>query len=146
MVNMDKNDFKKVIKPLLKECLKEILLEQGLTKLVTETVASINEKQVRTPVVNKTSSVQPIQKVKQAPVNENHRLMMEEIGRSGYLSSNFNPFANTNPLTEAQAGSSTAPSNGPLANIDPSDSGVDISDFMNGNKNVWKALVGGKGK
>lgn len=146
MVNMDKNDFKKVIKPILKECIKEILLEQGLTKLVSETAASINENKIKLPAANKSIQTQPIQKAKQSPINQNHKLMMEEIGKSGYLSNNFNPFANTNPLTEAQAGAAVASANSPLANIDPNDSGVDITDFMSGNTNVWKALVGGKGK
>ena len=142
---MDKNDFKKVIKPLLKECLKEILVEQGLTKLISETVATTHQ-QVKQPIVQKNSQINAPQNTKQTATNENHRLMMEQIGKSVYLNNSFNPFANTQALSEAQAGASSAPSNGPLANIDPNDSGVDISDFMSGNKNVWKALVGGKGK
>jgi hypothetical protein len=35
---MDKNSLKKIIKPLIKECLTEILYEQGLNKLIEESI------------------------------------------------------------------------------------------------------------
>ena len=133
---MDKSELKKAIKPLIKECVREVLMEQGLLKIVSEsTVVKPKE-----PVAKATRTEQaPTKK----PVNENHRLMMEEIGRSGYLNSRFDPFSGTQALTEAQA---TGAATGPMSSVDPNDPGVDISNLMNGNKNVWKALVGGKGK
>ena len=131
MVKMDKLEIKKILKPLMKECIREVLMEQGLIKILSETV---EQPQV---VVKK----QPV--VQEKPqINEARKKMVEDIGKSGYMNNKFDPFANTKPLTEAQA----AGAPGPMSNIDPSDSGVDISGLMNTNKNAWKARVGGKGK
>lgn len=139
---MEKNELKKIIKPLIKECIREVFMEQGFIKLIGE--ATTQTKQQVTETIKK-----PVQEVKQQvrpQINANQKLMAEEIRKSGFVSKSFDPFANTNALTEAQAGNlGSAPATGPLANIDPNDSGVDISNLMNGNKNVWKALLGGKG-
>ena len=129
---MDKATLKKLLKPLMKECVREVLMEQGLNSIVSEVVQPAQTKQ--TVVSN-----QPQQKPQ---VNESRKKMLEEIGKSGYMNSRFDPFLNTKPLTESQAAEGVA---GPMGSIDPSDPGIDISGFMNGNTNKWKALVGGKG-
>lgn len=134
----NKSELKKVIKPLIKECIREVLMEQGFMKLVSE---SVSPQKQAVETIKK-----PLQEIKQQPkqqTNTNQKLMAEEIRKSGFVSRNFDPFANTTALTEAQAAGTPM---GPMSSIDPNDSGVDISDLMNGNKNVWKALVGGKGK
>jgi len=130
---MDKTELKKLLKPLMKECIREVLMENGLQKILSEAVVSQPEQKQVTQKVSNTQE--------KPQINEARKKMLEDIGKSGYLNSKFDPFANTKPLTEAQAAG--APS--PMGGIDPDDSGVDISNLMNGNKNVWKALVGGKG-
>ena len=134
---MDKAELKKIIKPLIKECIREVLIEQGLSKMISESVDIAPIQQTQTIKKQSAQDNRPV-------INEARKKMLEEIGKSGYMNSRFDPFANTAALTEAQA-SDGAASHGPLSNIDPSDPGVDISGLMNGNKNVWKALVGGKG-
>ena len=37
---MDKNDLKKMIKPLIKECLTELLFEKGMSKLIDESLSA----------------------------------------------------------------------------------------------------------
>mgnify|MGYP003336859366 CR=1 FL=1 len=135
---MDKVELKKVIKPLIKECIREVLMEQGLSKMISEAA-------VAAPVATQKQEVraQPVRQNNQ--INEARKKMIEEIGKSGYMNNSFDPFSNTEALTESQA-TDGAGSHGPLRGIDPNDPGVDISNLMNGNKNVWKALVGGKGK
>ena len=134
---MDKAELKKIIKPLIKECIREVLIEQGLSKMISESVDIAPIQQTQTIKKQSTQDNKPV-------INEARKKMIEEIGKSGYMNSRFDPFANTTALTEGQASDGGA-SHGPLSGIDPSDPGVDISGLMNGNKNVWKALVGGKG-
>ena len=137
---MDTKEMKAMLKPLIKQCIREVLMEEGLGKLVTEAKTStvVEQKQ---PIQQK-KEINEQQKVELA----NRKKMLDEIGRSGYVSSNFDPFAGTKPLTESQAKNGQA-NTGPLKDIDPSDPGIDISSLVNGSsKKVWKALVGGKGK
>jgi len=131
---MDKVELKKIIKPLIKECIREVLMEQGLSKMISESITPAH-------VINN----KPEENQQSKQLIENRKRMLEEIGKSGYVNSSFDPFSNTKALTESQA-SDGASSYGPLNGVDPNDPGVDISNLMNGNKNVWKALVGGKGK
>lgn len=133
---MNKDELKQIIKPLIKQCIREVLMEDGLKNILSEVQAAPQPTQ-KTPVATK----------QQKPVvTEARKKMLDEIGKSGYMNSKFDPFANTAPLTEAQA-SNKGPSTGPLKDIDPSDPGVDISNLMGGsNKKIWKALVGGKAK
>lgn len=126
---MNTKEMKAMIKPLIKECIKEVLLEEGLAKLISESK--------QTTVVEKAKPA--------TQVNEQRKRMLDEIGKSGYVNSKFDPFSGTKPLTEAQA-SNSGPSTGPLKDIDPSDPGIDISKLMNGNKKIWNALMGGKAK
>ena len=124
---MDKSELKKIIKPLIKECIREVLMEQGLSKMISESVVPTSN------VVNKQSIKQQSDR-NNAQINESRKKMLEEIGRSGYMNSTFDPFVNTKALTEGQATDGAA-SYGPLTGVDPNDPGVDISNLMNGNKN-----------
>ena len=61
--------------------------------------------------------------------------MLDAIGNSSY--NGVNLFEGTIPMAQT-----SEPAN-PLANTDPFDSGIDISNLM-GNKRVWNALLEGK--
>lgn len=142
---MDKTQFKKILKPLMKECLKEILMEQGMLKVLSEAVQAEAPKQVQ-PVKQPLTEAKTVEKNEK--VEEYKKKMLESIGKSGYVNSEFNPFANTEALNEGQAPTSE-PKLGMKSNIDPAvlnNPGVDISGLMAMSKNAWKAHMGGKGK
>lgn len=147
---MDKVELKKILKPLIKESIKEVLMEQGLINLVKE---SITEQ----PVISQKQTVLQRQKtplqenLKEKARNEaleNRKKMLQEIGRSGYVSGGFNPFANTAPIPDSgdMVNEVKIDPRGPLKDINPHDPGVDISGIMDIAAGKWKAHMGGKGK
>lgn len=136
---MDSKEIKAMLKPLIKQCIKEVLMEEGLGRIISE-AKTANIVEQRQPVQQKQAA-----KKETPQLLENRKKLLDEIGRSGYVNSSFDPFSGTKPLTEAQA--SGGEKTGPLRDVDPSDPGVDITGLMNGNnKKVWNALLGGKAK
>jgi len=135
---MNIKEIKATLKPLIKECIREVLMEAGLSKMLTEAVQQ--PEAIERPIVKK-------QEVAKQPdkLNENRKKMLQEIGKSGYMNSKFDPFAGTTPISEGQA--KDGPSMGPLKDSDPNDPGVDISGLLNSsNKKVWNTLLNGKAK
>ena len=123
---MDKNELKKVLKPLIKECIKEVLLEHGVSSLISE--------DKRAPV-----------EAKRAPVDDNRarlakenlerkkKQMLDAIGKDAF--NGIDLFEGTTP-----APAQSEPNRGPLSGTDPRDAGVDISRLPN--FGVWKKLAG----
>ncbi len=114
---MKKEQLKIIIKPLIKECLKEVLIEEGFTKMLSESVQSIEQ-----PIIHKFQK--PQQQVVQKPnLSENRKKMLDAIGNEG-----FDPFAGSQPLKEDKE----------IASGDP---GIDISKLLGENKQVWKQTL-----
>lgn len=135
---MNTKEMKALLKPMIKQCIREVLMEEGLVKVIAEAKTELVE--TKQPVQQK-----PTVKQQPAPITENRKKMLDEIGRSGYMNNSFDPFAGTKALTESQASNTSA--TGPLRDVDPSDAGVDISSLMNGSsKKIMNALVSGKAK
>ena len=145
MVNMDKNDLKKLLKPLIKECLTEILMEEGLMKIVKENVQ-------REPIQEKQASYerQEQQFIKDNTQNKKISLqeaktkLLKEIGING-----FDPFAGSIPPADDETGiieEDILPEKKLMPGIQGS--GVDISRLMGANKQAWNfynnALTKGK--
>ena len=122
---MKKQDLKALIKPLIKECLTEVFLEEGFTKLISETVRMAPQpvEQIRK---------QTVQQDKPASLMETKKKMLDLIGNTG-----FDPFAGSQPLKEDKE-------------VIGGDPGIDISKLLGENKTVWKqtlnALNGKKDK
>jgi len=136
---MDSQSFRKVIKEVIKESLREILKEEGLLQTLSE---------AKQPVRAAPKVVRQLNEETLKDLNANRKLLEQSIGKSKLMptpSKAFDPFAGTQPLTEAQA-SNGQTKTGPLKDIDPRDPGVDVSSLIGGNKATWKALVGGKKK
>ncbi len=125
---MDKNELKKALKPLIKECIKEVLLEQGVSSLVTEAT------RVGNPATTVDQAAQlERSKAMREKLDRQKKKMLDAIGNEAY--NGVNLFEGTTPSQAPRE-----PSNGPLANMDPGDPGVDISKMPN--FNVWKKLAG----
>ena len=84
-----------------------------------------------------TQALQQHRNRKEKQLSENHKKMIESIGRTAY--NGVNLFEGTTPLSNTR--SSTSPHGSkPLDGIDPRDPGVDISTF--GTSGLWKKLAG----
>ena len=73
-------------------------------------------------------------------ITETRKKMLDAIGNDSY--NGVDLFEGTIPLTRGGSSSSTAAPQGALSDIDPSDTGVDISQFV-GKVDIWKALAKG---
>jgi len=144
---MNRKEFKKVLKPLIKECIKEVIFEEGaLSGIVSEVVRGMSVaplvEQVAAPAV---VTNKPVERTKEKreikqKLTETRRKMLDVIGKDAF--NGVDLFENTTPTPGAgpRPGQAAGP-NGPLAGIDPADSGVDISGILNISSGKWKELV-----
>jgi hypothetical protein len=133
---MKKNEFKKILKPLIKEAVKEVLFEPGvLSKVIAEVAQGIQG----TPIVERKAvsvEVRPPQIDEEARLHEENR--QERIRRLnesvGLKTSVF----------EGVSDIQDTPSPGPLSDVKSADSGVDISGItkLAGGSRKWKTLIG----
>jgi len=147
---MDKNSLKKVIKPLIKECLTEILYEQGLNKLIEESIKTKNREVVKENKEEEVYETKEARFMKNAQPNKPNKLqeakkqLLQKIAMNG-----FDPFAGSTPLDGDP--DQIAESMNPDVSVIPGikGGGVDISGLVNQNKQVWKSFsnaLNGKGK
>jgi hypothetical protein len=141
---MDKNSLKKVIKPLIKECLTEILYEQGLNKLIEESIKTKQREVVKESIQEQeTYEAKEVRFMKQAVPNKPNKLqeakkqLLEKIGKNG-----FDPFAGSIPVETSeddQLTESIVPDTSVLPGI--KGKGVDISALLGSNKEIWKTFT-----
>ena len=145
---MDKNSLKKIMKPLIKECLTEILYEQGLNRIIEESIKSKQKEVVREEASYETREAQFMKQTATPKINklqEAKKALLEKIGKNG-----FDPFAGSVPLNEDSSGNITESMNPDMA-LHPglAGGGVDISGLIGKNKSIWKDVstaLNGKGK
>jgi hypothetical protein len=130
---MKKEELKKLIKPLIKECLKEVLIEEGFTKMLSESVQ--NNTPIQQPNVIQQLKHENKQANKQSLLEAKKKLL-DEIGMGG-----FDAFAGTKPLNEG--GNPSVPSV-PVTSFNASDPGVDISRLMSGKMKATMNALNGK--
>ena len=115
---MKAHELKQIIKPLIKECLKEVLIEEGFTKMLSESLRQPTAvEQIKTETTRAKQDIQ----AQKAALMEAKKKILDNIGRNG-----FDAFAGTQPLRESEE-----------VNANP---GIDISSLM-GNKEVWKQTL-----
>ena len=122
---------KAALKKLIKECLREVLLEEEiLTKAISEAVSNTGKHVV---TETKTTNVDAEKENDEArqKINEVKRKLLSSINADAY--GGVDLFEGTTPM---RAETNTK---GPMRNIDPNDSGVDISKLPGAN--VWKHLI-----
>ena len=122
---MNKNDLKKIIKPLVKECIHEVLLEEGLlSNIVSEVVKGVGPQ----PIVeaqHSSAKRKKIVKKSNTAIQEHRRKMMDAVNRDAY--NGVDLFEGTEPLRSAPTGEKKA---GNVDLGDPRDPGVDISSIL----------------
>jgi len=147
---MDKNSLKKVIKPLIKECLTEILYEQGLNKLIEESINAKSREVVKESKEEEAYEAKEVSFMKNTQPNKTNKLqeakkqLLQKISMNG-----FDPFAGSTPIEGD--GQQIAESINPEMAVVPGiqGSGVDISGLLGQNKQIWKSFstaLNGKGK
>ena len=131
---MKRNEFKKILKPLIKECIRDILFEEGvLSNMISEVVVGLNKSQIITESAPRTRK--PANKEissKREDIVLAKKRLLDSIGKGSY--NNVDLFEGTSPMpTTSQPGSS------PMAGVSANDSGVDITKIP-GMEN-WSALI-----
>ena len=143
---MKRNELKQILKPLIKECIKEAILEEGLlSNIISEVVKGLGtntivESQVANPQpVFETRAFMPKDRKPKTQINETRKRMLDAIGKDSF--NGVDLFEGTTPMRAS--GQSAAASSKPLSDVDPGDSGVDISGIFAVGGDKWKKLASG---
>lgn len=139
---MKKSELKQILKPLVKECIKEVIFEEGvLSNLVSEVVKGLGTNTIveqRAPAPTKSKTLEQGEQQFRKQLSESRKQLLDAVGRDAY--NGVNVFENTQALRGgAQTSAPAGPD--PLANVDPSDSGVNIDGIMNLSGKKWKTLL-----
>jgi hypothetical protein len=140
---MNKNELKKVLKPLIKQCIKEVLFEEegALSHIISEVANGLNGN-TRTVVTESAhQQVKTLEREhkKSNQLKEQRKKLLDAIGKDAY--GGVNVFEGTTPAPPA----SNSASQGSLSGVDPRDPGVDISDlFSNKSAAIYNKMMGKK--
>ncbi len=152
---MNKNELKKVLKPLIKECIKEVLFEEkgALSHIISEVANGLVVGTPRKVVTEREQSSQnntsfkrniPDREQRRSNTNkvlkERKKKLLDAIGADAY--GGVNLFEGTTP---APAPPSSNSAQGPLSDVDPKDPGVDISNIFSGKSSaIFNKMMGKK--
>ena len=133
---MNKNELKKVLKPLIKQTIREVILEEGLlSNIVAEVAKGLNGN-----LIAETKQKGPSKQELERRAEEAEKQRQEKIRRLNESMKStiggVNVFEGTAPIVESQQKGAA------LAGVSPDDSGVDISGIMNIANGKWKTLAG----
>jgi len=132
--------LKKVLKPLIKECIKEIIFEEGvLSSIISESIKGASGKTPVQPIVEEKKE-EKFDLRRESPnkqIMETKKRLLGAIGKGAY--GGIDVFEGTTPISANEA---KEPAKGdPMAGVDPSDSGVDISNIPG--FGTWGAITEG---
>jgi hypothetical protein len=146
---MKKTELKALLKPLIKECIKEVMFEDGvLSGIVSEVAAGMGGVQIVEARHRKKTATAPnnekIVEIRQESlreqkqqINEHKKKLLDAIGKEAY--NGINLFEGTTPLKSGGPSPGVIQAQGPLANIDSDDAGVDITNLFGSVGKNWKA-------
>jgi|5B_taG_2_1085324.scaffolds.fasta_scaffold14202_2 hypothetical protein len=131
---MNKNELKRILKPLIKQCIKEVIFEEGgaLSHIISEVASGLSassktivNEQVKTN--KKNMHFDNLQKSESNKKNlrEQRKKLLDAIGKDAY--NGVNVFEGTTP---APSPTSEGQSKSALSGVAPSDPGVDISNLF----------------
>ena len=131
---MNKKELRKILKPLIKECIKEVIFEDGiLSSVISEVMIATGETQQIKEVPQKPVQREAGQAQATKKLQEQRKQMLDAIGKEAF--NGVNIFEGVTPTSAP-----SQPNHGPLAGADPSDPGIDISNFAG--SSAWKKLAG----
>ena len=136
---MNKNELKRILRPLIKECIKEVIFEEGtLSTIISEVVKGTSKQNVvyesKQPAMPQTNNEAAEKKRRQ--LKEQKRKMLDAIGRDAY--NGVDLFEGTTPTAPPRGQNSHGSK--ALEGVAPNDPGVDISSFAS--SGIWKKLAG----
>jgi len=135
---MNKNELKKVLKPLIKECIKEVLFEEegALSHIIKEVAVGLSGKQQ----ITETRAASPQRsKVNDHKLKQRKKQLLDAIGKDAY--GGVNVFEGVTP---APSPSNSNSGRGPLSDVSPNDPGVDISSLFGDKAFVMSQRLMGK--
>ena len=143
---MNKNELKKILKPLIKQCIKEVVFEEGvLSNIITEVVRGVNPVGQQLVKENKAQNNAPQDLEKQQVLQERWKKEQERkrqlLNATGFKGVDL--FEGTEALSSAGSPNSAPSAQGALGGVDPNDSGVDISGILAVGGERWSKLAGG---
>jgi len=136
---MNKNELKKVLKPLIKECIKEVMFEDGtLSSIIAEVMRGTQQAPAQ-PIVEQRQYQKPQARLEtdeeaKARLAAKRKTLMDSIGHGAY--NGVNLFEGTTPAPAP----STGGGQGALDGVAPNDPGVDISKLMNKTSAIWAKM------
>ena len=134
---MNKNELKKILKPLIKECVKEVIFEEGaLSTIISEVMKGTSGTQRIVETERpKQDFAERERKLKEAKMRK--RQLLDSIGKDAY--NGVDLFEGTTPAPTPR----TTQGQGPLDSVAPNDPGVDISSIFSGHSaKIWQKLSG----
>ena len=144
---MNRNELKKILKPLIKQCIKEVVFEEGvLSSIITEVVRGVNPAGQQSVIENNMQNNTQLEPEKQQLLQERWKKEQEKkrqlLNATGFQGVDL--FEGTEPLSSAGDVNSKPTAQGALTGVDPNDSGVDISGILAVGSGRWSKLAGGK--
>ena len=139
---MKKSELKQVLKPLIKECIKECIFEDGvLSGIITEVVSGLETRRVVTEGVTiqaKTNDreAEEQQRQREEEYEKQRQERIKRLNESAQVGG-VNVFESIKQ--ESLPPESTG--RGPLGDVPPGDSGVDISGILSLANGRWKNLI-----
>ena len=136
---MNKNELKKVLKPLIKECIKEVMFEDGtLSSIIAEVMRG-------TGVVQSQPIVENRQPIKQHPrletdeeatarMDAKRKKLMSSMAKGSYNGVNLFEGTTAVPSDTSSTGQ------GALAGVSSNDPGIDITKLMNKTTAIWQKM------
>ena len=137
---MNKNELKKILKPLIKECIKEVIFEEGaLSTIISEVMKGTSGSQqiveTKQPKQTKQNFENRERKLREAKVRK--KKLLDSIGKGAY--NGVDLFEGTTPAPTPRS----SQGQGPLDDVAPGDPGVDISNIFSGHSaKIWQKLSG----
>ena len=126
---MNKNELKKILKPLIKECIKEVLFEEkgALSHIISEVSNGLSPAPKTVVEEQKIKFFKSDKKKrdKKSFLEQKKKQILDSIGKGAY--NGVDIFEGTTP---APAPVEKGATRGPLSDVAPGDPGVDISDIF----------------